>query len=174
ILDKEKIKLWGTDNKLLSKNGWNFFFPKDLCVVTLEGFKAANLIYTEKINSKIIELLRLFGVSIIDPVALIPNNTVEVKDLKNKLIYIAPFIALISVDKSKKGKDWEAEYKLIKEKIDNIHIFEVSEIFLYYGNDNDKQKRTSWAEKNNFYYVGDWKSPRVLDGLVEPLCEFLD
>ncbi|MFM6155253.1 MAG: hypothetical protein ACKPE3_20025, partial [Sphaerospermopsis kisseleviana] len=33
---------------------------------------------------------------------------------------------------------------------------------------------TSWAEKNNFYYVGDWKSPRVLDGLVEPLCEFLD
>lgn len=175
ILDKEKIKLWGTDNKLLSKNGWNFFFPKDLCVVTLEGFKAANLIYTEKINSKIIELLRLFGVSIIDTVKpLIPNNTVEVKDLKNKLIYIAPFIALISVDKSKKGKDWEAEYKLIKEKIDNIHIFEVSEIFLYYGNDNDKQKRTSWAEKNNFYYVGDWKSPRVLDGLVEPLCKFLD
>ena len=174
ILDKDEIKLWGTDNKLLSKNGWNFFYPKDLCVVTVEGFKAANLIYTEKINSKIIDLLRLFGVSIIDTVKPLISSNIEVKDLKNKLIHIAPFIALISVDKSKQGKDWEAEYKLIKEKINNIHIFETSEIFLFYGNDDDKQKRTSWAEKNTFYYVGDWKSPRVLDGLVEPLCKFLD
>jgi len=174
-LDREKIKVWGTDNKLLSKNGWKFFFPEDLCVVTVEGFKAANLVYTEQVNPKTIDLLRLFGVSIIDTVKLLPpNNIVEVKDIKNKLIHVAPFMALISVDKSKNTKNWEAEYKFIKEKIDNIHIFQVSEIFLSYGNDSDKQKRTSWGEKNNFYYVGDWKSPRVLDGLVEPLCKFLD
>ncbi|MBD2458616.1 DUF3883 domain-containing protein [Nostoc sp. FACHB-87] len=174
-VDKEKIKSWSVDNKLLSRNGWIFFHPKDLSVVTVEGFKAANLVYTEKTNLKIIELLRLFGISIIDTVkALITNNTLEVKNLKSKLIKIAPLIALISVEKSKNRKDWETEYKFIEEKINNICIFETSEIFLSYGNDDDKQKRTSWAEKNNFYYVGNWNSPRVLDGIVEPLGKFLD
>ncbi|MBX2890641.1 MAG: hypothetical protein KF734_06915 [Saprospiraceae bacterium] len=42
-----------------------------------------------------------------------------------------------------------------------------------YGNEDDKQKRSSWAENDNFYYVGKWYSPRVLDGLVEPLGNFL-
>ncbi|MBG1267486.1 sacsin N-terminal ATP-binding-like domain-containing protein [Nostoc sp. WHI] len=172
--DKEKINIWGTENKLLSKDGSIFFYPKDLSIVTVEGFRASKLAYTEKLTPEIIELLRLFGVAIIDKVTVsIPNSKVEIKDLKNKLVHISPLVAVISVEKSKNPKEWELEYERINKKLKNICFFETSEIYLSYGNEDDKQKRSSWAEENNFYYVGNWYSPRVLDGLVEPLGKFL-
>lgn len=173
--EKEKIKKWSTYNKLLSKNGNTFFYPKDLSIVTVEGFKAANLAYLDKFDNVIIDLLRLFGVSVIDKVTeTISNSKVEIEDLKHKLVRISPLVALISVEKSKNQKDWENEYYRVKNKLSNIHFFQASEIYLSYGNEDDKQKRSSWAKGDNFYYVGDWFSPRVLDGLVEPLCKFLN
>ncbi|MCS7028466.1 MAG: DUF3883 domain-containing protein, partial [Bacteroidia bacterium] len=85
----------------------------------------------------------------------------------------SPLIALVAVEKSKNRKEWENEYERIKQKLSAIHFFETTEIYLSYGNETDRQKRSSWAESDNFYYVGKWYSPRVLDGLVEPLCNFL-
>jgi Domain of unknown function (DUF3883) len=177
ISDKEKIKVWGQENKLLSTGGSIFFYPRDLYIVTVEGFRASNLAYTEKRNSEIseiIDLLRLFGVAIIDKITpSIPNSKSEIQTLKNKLNRISSLVALISVEKSKNRKDWELEYERINKKLKNIRFFETSEIYLSYGNEDDKQKRSSWAEGNDFYYVGNWQSPRVLDGLVEPLGKFL-
>ncbi|WP_254173137.1 sacsin N-terminal ATP-binding-like domain-containing protein [Planktothrix pseudagardhii] len=174
ISDKEKIKVWGQGNKLLSKGGSAFFYPRDLYIVTVEGFRASNLAYTEKINSEIIDLLRLLGVVIIDKITFsVPNSKSEIQTLKNKLNRISSLVALISVNKSKNHKDWELEYERINKKLKNIRFFETSEIYLSYGNEDDKQKRSSWAEENDFYYVGNWWSPRVLDGLVEPLGKFL-
>ena len=37
----------------------------------------------------------------------------------------------------------------------------------------EKQPRSSWAKDNYFYYIGEWKKPRVLDGIVETLGRFL-
>ncbi|MBD2519192.1 DUF3883 domain-containing protein [Nostoc sp. FACHB-973] len=172
--DKEKISAWGTENKLLSQDGSTFFYPKDLSIVTVEGFRASKLAYTDKLTSEIIELLRLFGVAIIDKVLpIIPNSKAEIKDLKNKLVQISPLVAVLSVEKSKDPKEWELEYERIINKLEKIRFFETSEIYLSYGNENDKQKRSSWAQENKFYYVGNWYSPRVLDGLVQPLGKFL-
>jgi len=172
--DKDAIKVWGTENKLLSQGGSTFFYPKDLSVATVEGFRASNLAYTKKLTPEIIDLLRLFGVAIIDKITpSMPNNKTEIEDLKNKLIYISPLAALVSVEKSKNSKDWEVEYERIKNKLKNIRFFQTSEIYLSYGNEDDKQERSSWAEGDNFYYVGNWRSLRVLDGLVEPLGKFL-
>jgi hypothetical protein len=172
--EKQKIRDWAASNKLLAKNGKDFYYPKDLSIVTVEGFRASHLAFTEKQSPEIIELLRLFGVQIIDKVnAAISNSRVEITDLKTKLLQISPLIALVAVEKSKNRKEWENEYERIKQKISDIHFFETTEIYLSYGNEDDKQKRSSWAENNNFYYVGKWYTPRVLDGLVEPLGSFL-
>jgi hypothetical protein len=172
--EKERIKEWANSNKLLAKNGTDFYYPRELSIVTVEGFKASHLAFTEKQSPEIIELLRLFGVQIIDRVnATISNSKVEITDLKTKLLQTSPLIALVAVEKSKNRKEWESEYERIKQKLSAIHFFETTEIYLSYGNENDRQKRSSWAEYDNFYYVGKWYSPRVLDGLVEPLGNFL-
>ncbi|PSF37245.1 hypothetical protein C7H19_11020 [Aphanothece hegewaldii CCALA 016] len=172
--DQETIRIWGSQNKLLSKDGKTFFYPKDLSIVTVEGFNAPNLAYIEEQSSEIIELLRLFGVTIIDTVTpLIPNSIKEMEDLKSKLIDISPLIAVISIEKSKKPKEWRTEHKRIYKKLTNVHFFKTTEIYLSYGNESDKQKRSSWVKENDFYYVGNWYSSRVLDGLVDPLVKFL-
>lgn len=171
--EKEKIKDWGKSNKLLAKNGRDFYYPNDLSIVTVEGFRASKLAFTEKQSPEIIELLRIFGVQIIDKVkSHISNSTVEIIDLKTKLLQVSPLIALVSVEKSKNPKEWETEFDRICKKLSNIFFFETEEIFLSYGNEEDRQKRSTWEENDNFYYVGKWYSPRVLDGLVEPLGTF--
>lgn len=171
----EEVKEWGKSNKLLSKSGNEFFYPKDLSIVTVDGFRASNLAYLDKFSPENIDLLRLFGVSIIDTVKeTISNSKVEIKDLKNKLLQISPLVALVSVEKSKSRKDWENEYNRVNNKLRNIQFFKTSEIFLSYGNEEDKQKRSSWSANECFYYVGNWDSPRILDGLVEPLGKFLN
>jgi hypothetical protein len=168
--EREKIKEWANSNKMLAKNGTDFYYPKDLSIVTVDGFRASHLAFAEKQSPEIIELLRLFGVQIIDKVnATISNSKVEITDLKTKLLQTSPLIALVAVEKSKN----QNEYERIKQKLSAIHFFETTEIFLSYGNEDDKQKRSSWAEYDNFYYVGKWYSPRVLDGLIEPLGNFL-
>lgn len=170
----EKIKEWSKSNKLLAKNGTDFYYPKDLSIVTVDGFRASHLAFAAQQSREIIEVLRLFGVQVIDKVkATISNSKVEITDLKKKLLQTSPLIALVAVEKSKNRKEWENEYLRIKQKLSTIHFFETTEIYLSYGNEDDKQKRSSWAENDNFYYVGKWYSPRVLDGLVEPLGNFL-
>ena len=173
--EEEKIREWGETNKLLARSGTDFFYPKELSIVTIDGFTASNLAYPSINNFQILELLRLFGVTIIDKVkSTISNSTVEIKDLKNKLSQASPLVALVAVEKSKNRKAWETEFKRINDKLQDITFFQTSEIYLSYGNDADKQKRSSWAEGNDFYYVGNWYSPRILDGLIEPLGKFLN
>jgi hypothetical protein len=168
------LRNWAISNKLLAKNGKDFYYPKELSIVTVEGFSASHLAFAEKQSPEIIELLRLFGVQIIDKVnATISNSKVEITDLKTKLLQTSPLIALVAVEKSKNRKEWENEYERIKQKLLAIYFFETTQIYLSYGNEDDQQKRSSWAENDNFYYVGNWYSPRVLDGLVEPLGNFL-
>lgn len=170
----EQISNWGRNNKILAKDGKTFFYPAELFVVTVDGFKAQNLAFPEKINPEIIQLLRIFGVTIIDKITpTISNSKVEILDLKNKLFIISPLVALVSVEKSKSKYEWDLEFNRIKNKLTNIHFYETSEIYLSYGNEEDRQKRSSWAENDNFYYTGAWYSPRILDGLVEPLGKFL-
>jgi hypothetical protein len=174
-LDKDKLQNWVNDNNLLAKDG-NFYSPKELSLVTVDGFNANNLIYTEKKDDdRIIELFRLWDVHIIDKVTpKFSNNTVKKDDLRERLKYIAQLIALVAVEKSKSKKDWEDEYNRINKKLSEISFYETTKIYISYGNEQDEQERSTWADGNTFYYVGNWYKPRILDGLVEPLCKFLN
>ncbi|RKO72551.1 DUF3883 domain-containing protein [Sphingobacterium puteale] len=171
--EKEKIILWSRDNKLLAKNGTDFLRAGDLVMVTVEGFNAENLVYSSSQKQNIVELMKIFGVQIINAIhSQIPYST-EILALKRKIKHISPLIALVAVEKSKSHKDWELEYQRINNKLSEIRFFQTAEIYLTYGNDTDRQKRSSWAEDDSFYYVGDCFSPRILDGLVGPLGKFL-
>ncbi|WP_157492741.1 ATP-binding protein [Echinicola pacifica] len=172
--EKEKIQNWSKTNKLLAANGKDFYYPNELSVVTIEGFKASNLIFIDNQSNETLDLLGLLGVKIIDKVIpTISSSKVEINDLKIKLKHISPLIALVSVEKSKNKKEWENEYGRIQHQLSKIQFFETTEIYLSYGNEDDRQKKSSWAKEDNFYYVGNWYSPRILDGLVEPLGSFL-
>ncbi len=176
LSEKEKLSSWAKDNKILAKNG-GFYFPNELSFVTIDGFNADKLIYSEKIpDEKITELFRCWKVKIVDKSNVLPkfSNTISLMEsLKNQLEYIAPLIALVAVEKSKSKKEWQEEYQRIKNKLSEISFYETSKIHISYGNEQDVQERSTWANSNKFYYVGNWSKPRVLDGLVEPLCKFL-
>lgn len=173
--DKDRLREWAHSNKLLAKDG-KYYSPKELSLVTVSGFNADNLIYTgKKTTNDIIALFEKWGVKIVDNI--IPkfsNSKVLQESLRDKLKSIAPLIALVAVEKSKSKEEWEIEFNRICDKLSDIKFYETTEILLSYGNDNDLQERSTYAEGNNFYYVGNWYKPRVLDGLVEPLCKFLN
>lgn len=173
--DKAKLYKWGTSygNKLMSTSS-SFYPPKELyLVVDVEGFKAKNLVYIGKSTDKIVEVLRLFGVNIIDTISeYISDSKVEIQELKTKLSQIAPLISLLATN-SEANRNWKQEQDKILFAISNAHFYKTDEIYISYGNEEDKQKRSSWVRENNFYYVGDWKSPRILDGIIDPLAKFL-
>ena len=174
LSNTKKLEDWAKSNKLLAKDGKTFFAPNKLSVVTVEGFKDQNLALCDEKNKKVIDLLNIFGVTIIDKVKPhISNSQTEIQDLKKQLNHILPLIAVVSVVESKILKDWETEYNSLKNKLKNIRFIETTEIWLSYGNDGDEQKRSSWAEANDFYYVGNWYKPRVLDSLIKPVSKFL-
>lgn len=169
----DKLEKWGRNNTILSKNGKSFFNPSELSVITVEGFKGQKLAFCDERNEKVIELLKIFGVSVITEINLDVHGKVERQDLKKKIKEVLPLIAVVSVEKSKNKKDWQTEYNRLDHKLIEASFFAASEIYLSYDNLEEKQPRSSWAKDNNFYYVGDWKKPRVLDGIVETLGRFL-
>ncbi|NDV77818.1 sacsin N-terminal ATP-binding-like domain-containing protein [Dysgonomonas sp. 511] len=173
-IDIEKIKNWSRSNRLLAKDG-KFYFSKDLSLVTVDGFNANNLIYTDlKATDCIIDLFRLWGVNVINKVdPKFSSAIIKQDNLKTQLYHIAPLLALVAVEKSKSKKEWENEYNRITQKLSEISFYETTEIWLSYGDENDLQQKSTYSDGNNFYYVGNWYKPRVLDGLVEPLCKFL-
>jgi hypothetical protein len=169
----QQLKNWANTNKLLARDD-KFYSPKNLAYIAVEGFNAPNLIYANKPSDKVVELFNLWSVKVIDKITPRFSDSENIEDLHEQLKYVAPLIALVAVEKSKNRKDWEDEYKRIKNKLSKISFYKTSEIHISYGNEEDELERSAWAEGNDFYFVGNWYKPRVLDGLVEPLCKFLN
>jgi hypothetical protein len=169
----DQLRQWAQNNNILSKNGRSFFNPSSLSVITVEGFKGQKLAFCNERDEKVIELMKILGVSVITEVNLDVRGQFERQDLKRKIKDILPLITVVSVERSRNKKDWETEYSRLNNKLTEASFFEASELYLSYNNLEEKQSRSSWAKDNYFYYVGDWKKPRVLDGIVETLGRFL-
>lgn len=173
ISEMQEIRDWGAKHKLLVQDGKTFLYPSELSIITIKGFKAANLAFWDETNNNTIELLKIFGVSVIDKIKPDITNSIRNQDLTNKLREILPLIVVVSIEESRSKKDFKSEYSRLYDKLDNLLFFEATEIYLSYGNVEDKQKSSSYSENNSFYYVGKWNKPRVLDSLVEPIGKFL-
>jgi hypothetical protein len=172
LSDKDNLKTWGQTNKLMAKDD-KFYKTEDLAYITVEGFNAPNLIYTNRPSDRVIKLFRLLGVKVIDRVSPEFDSEPSSSDcLKSKLLQVAPLIALVSIEKQG-STEWNKEHVATKEKIQQARFYETSGIELSYGNEEDKQKRSTFAENDKFYYAGQWDKTTVLDGLADPLCKFL-
>ena len=172
--EKDKLESWGNNNKLLAKNN-QFYYPNELFYVTIDGFNADKLIFSgDNVDDKTINLFEYWGVKVIDKVNAEFSDIIPQEGLRKQLEYIAPLLALISAEKSNNKKEWEDEYIKICKKLSEITFYETSEILLTYGNEEDQQQRSTYSEENKFYYIGDWQKPRVLDGLIDPLCKLLN
>ena len=139
----DKLEQWGRNNTILSKNGKSFFKPSELSVITVEGFKGQKLAFCDERNEKVIELLKIFGVSVITEINLDVHGQVERQDLKKKIKEVLPLIAVVSVEKSKNKKDWQTEYSRLDHKLIEASFFEAREIYLSY--DNLEEKRLFWV-----------------------------
>lgn len=171
----EKLKNWGKFNKILSKDGKSFHYPKDLYIVTIEGFNAPDLVYTENQRPESVDFFRILGVQIIDKVT--PKWETQPRlnsELKLKLNDIAPLIALISGQKNINENEWEIEFDRISKKIKELDFYDVDELFLSYGNMDDLQKGSYYAEEGKVYISGNWRSPRKIDFIADGISSILN
>ena len=166
----ETITEWSKDNMILSFEG-RFVRPSELSYITVPGFNALMQVYVDNVNEDLLNLLRLFGVNIINHfVPEIENPTPE-DNFKKRLLECAPLLALLS----QKDRPYLDELAKIKERISKVSIMHVSSIHLTYeGNNDPKQLSTFYnTDERCFYFTGDWEKPRVIGNIVEPLCEIL-
>ena len=165
----DQIEQWGESHRILAKDG-KFYLPKELSMVLVEGFANDNFAFVgkEKPKSELVQLMRLFGVKVIDKVTPHYIGTpYPIDEIKNRLFEISPLIVCIK----------DGSYVSLLQKttsiIDSLHFYSVEQIELTYGDENDVIKKTVYAEDNNIYYVGEWKKLRVLNSLSEPLAKLL-
>ncbi|MBQ8720781.1 MAG: hypothetical protein IJY67_01310 [Paludibacteraceae bacterium] len=171
---KEKIKQWATLNKIFSQDGY-FYSPSELSYTTLEGFTSKRQVYTGRIEDKekLIELLKLFGVRIItieNIESKIEGKNIDNK-LKDKLLSLVPFIALLASDNQ--GKEFYISKKVELQKlVEQTTFYSCEFIELLIKNSDIGLFKQTFAEGSNFYYVGDLK-PTKIEPLLFPICSYL-
>jgi len=166
----QQLKDWATNNKILVKGSSDFLCPKDLAVVMIEGFLGKKFAYTgkDKPTPELIQLMRLFGVKVIEHVTPIYIGTpFQIDEIRNRLLVISPLIVCI------KDGDYDSILLKTRSTIESLQFYSVEQIELTYGEEDDVIKKTVYAENNSIYYVGEWKKLRVLNSLAEPLAKLL-
>lgn len=172
--EKVKIREWGRTHKILSINN-EYLQPSDLSYITIEGFKCAAQAYG-KVEShyldQVVDLLRTFGVYIIDKVTPEFSDCKESKGFKDKLLRNIAYIALIRSCHVK--SDYDECVKEIKKQIDGCAFYQCKKIELSYGDKEDKISRVTYADAEvmRFYYVGEL-CPSKMELLTKPLCKYL-
>ncbi len=168
---KSKLENYGGNMyKLLAKDN-NFYYPSELSYITIPGFNAQKEIYAENVDDNMLELFRLFGVTVIDKFETKIIDEIPEDNLKKRLFENAPLLAILSI----KDRSFIDEVNKIKDRISELSIKHASSIQLTYGDNNDVQERTTFynSDEKCFYFTGDWEKPRIILNLVEPLCEIL-
>lgn len=178
-LDSEKqrvqVKNWSNQNKILSENNI-FVSPAELSYITLDGFKSKNHVYfgNPSNKEKIIELLALMGVKIITSESIKTEFESETESHKLKKILIEKVSALALLASGEDAD--EVLYKNNKSKlldlIGQTCFYHCEKIRLTYGDSSNVMEKHTFANKNEFYYIGDLR-PANIEPLLTPLCKYL-
>ena len=168
---KEELVRWASSNKILARDN-KFYSPKELSIITVEGFTGNHFAYTGQgtPSDSLLKLMKLLGVQVIDKVELTTTgNKVSINALKDKLYSLAPIFALLN------NGIYSESLEKVDETLKKIDFLYVNSIDLSYGNDEDKiSKKAHYdPESKCFYIVGNWDSMRVLDSIENPLGKLL-
>ncbi len=175
--NRTKIKEWASSNRILSKEN-EFVSPTELSHITLDGFSSKKRVFigSPSNRSKVIELFELMGVKIITEDNIHPNfenSEKESNEIKDKLIYALSALALISSGENSTKDEYHEAKKKIRNKLTYSHFYHCETINLTYGNSEDVIKRHTFAQGNEFYYIGDIR-PANVEPLLSPLCKYLN
>ncbi len=173
---QEKLKSWAETNKILSVDN-TFKSPSELSYITLDGFGSDNRVYigNPANRNKVIELLELMGVKIITENNIHPdfNNTEkDSTELKNILVHWLSPLALIAAGENPTEEEYTKAKEQIKKKLLESHFYHCETIKLTYGNSDDVIDRHTFAQENDFYYIGNLR-PANVEPLLNPLCKYL-
>ncbi len=174
--DKMRIKEWAKECKLLSRD-YSFKSPSELSHITLDGFGLDNRVYIghPSNRNKVIELLELMGVKIITENNIHPDFSNTEKDnteLKNILVHWLSPLALIAAGENPTEEEYTKAKEQIKKKLLESHFYHCETIKLTYGNSDDVIDRHTFAQGNDFYYIGNLR-PANVEPLLSPLCKYL-
>lgn len=172
----EQIKEWSKSNKILSKDGM-FKFPKDLSLITLDGFSSDNRVYigSPSNREKVISLLSLMGVRVITERNIKPSFKApkEARELKGLLKGIVSPLTIVALGEKIEEISYKEKKQGLLSLLNNTHFYHCEEIRLTYGNNNDTIEKNTFGSKNDFYYTGSLR-PASIEPLLTPLCKYLD
>lgn len=172
----DSIREWSKSHTILSQSG-EFLPASDLAYITVDGFKNdGNKVYCEKVGREnrksLLQLLKTFGVKVITQKDITTNfaNAYENEELKELLMDKLQYLVVLQ----DKGKSSFVEKKFdLENKIKNTHFYKCDSISLTYGQDNDTISKSTFSERNNFYYTGKI-TPVLIEPLLLPLCSHLN
>lgn len=170
------IKEWAKNNKVLSKENV-FISPSKLSHITIDGFSPKNRVYIGncQCKDKILDLLSLMGVTIItgDRISTNYEEKEEAKELKDILFGKLSPLALIAAGEQTDEVAYRTKKASMQELLHNTHFYHCCNIKLTYGEDNDFIVKTTFSNKNEFYYTGNLR-PANVELLLTPLCKYLN
>lgn len=171
--EREKIKNWGANNKLLTNDGKSYKDTNSLHLITVDGFISNDIVYFDASCNDIIELMRALGVKVINNVEAKIEDSDSEEFLNRKLLEIAPLISLLKNVDPQNIRQCISE---IKDDINKISFYKTNNpIILSYDNDSTNKIERSWyydEKENKFYYVGDISYAKIV-GFIEPLSKIL-
>jgi len=173
--EKNELKKWSSENKLLAKDG-KFYYPKDLSIITVDGFSAGNQIFTENnVEEGIMSLIEFLGVKVIREFIPDISNPKLNPNVKNRIQEILPYILLL--DEKRKEINYSKKFKKLEKLLAEINFYEAQEIVLSYMSNGKKVKGSSvrsYLEKTKLYFKGDFKNPTALYAIVPEIASLLD
>lgn len=171
------IMEWGKSHKILSTKNGEYFYPKELSYITIEGFKDSHKAYLGKYEKSsregLLQLLQNFGVKVITNEMIVPQykNEKQSDELKNLLVRKLDFITLLR-EYVNDEDTFNTERQKVLSKISNCNFYRCDEILLTYGDQNDVIEKKTFLKDDKIYYVGSLK-PTIIEPLVNPLAKLL-
>ncbi len=167
---RNTISKWAQQHKLLAKDN-TFYLASELSYITQSGFNSEKIIYTGSNGANIVDLLKLFGVEIIDSNSIKTNiaDSSHCDAFKECLLEKAPLLAILSL----KDRTYPNEIEKIRKRLEELSICQAKSIVLSYGNHEQTRSCFYDEKQNKFFFTGDWEKSRVRIGIVETLSDIL-
>lgn len=177
----EQIREWGENNEILAKD-YSFYPPRELYYVAINNFEAPaninNFVSLPEGNKKIIELLKLWNIKIIESENFTLKKSgqlIETYELKNRLKSHLPLITLVAIFKY--NTEWETQFQRLAEILEKSTFYKAESLCLTFEQNGQvfiQQICQAACKDADFYYTGNWHSPKTLYSLIEKLCKFLE
>jgi hypothetical protein len=169
--DLKKINAWRQTGQILALDG-NFYDPSSLYCLPEKQFSINHdknyFVALDHVNKAIISFLNHMNVQILssEQISLQFENAIPDNSLKNRILNRIPIIASICANYT---QDIDETFDFLWLNIHEYEFIRVSSLNLIIL-DKPHPVEDFGFNSNFIYFVGDWRSPKILYKIVEKLC----